>query len=45
MEQLTAIAWSSDVDGPWVPVRKDDSTFKGDATAAGWNPKYRHFPE
>lgn len=45
MEQLTAIAWSSDIDGPWVPVRKDDSTFKGDVTAAEWNPKYRHFPE
>lgn len=28
LESLNAVAYSTNPDGPWVPVRKDDSTFK-----------------
>ena len=46
MEQLTAVAWSSNPKGPWVPVRKDESTFKA-GNKAGYQPfgRYTHIPE
>lgn len=28
LEQLTAVAYSPNPNGPWIPVRKDDKTFK-----------------
>lgn len=28
LEALNAVAYSTSPDGPWIPVRKDDSTFK-----------------
>lgn len=46
MEQLTAVAWSDNPNGPWVPVRKDESTFKGKTpTPHVGDPRYTHYPE
>ena len=46
MEQLTAVAWSDNPKGPWVPVRKDESTFKGNTpTPHVGDARYTHYPE
>ena len=43
LESLTAVAYSSEHDGKWVPARKDDRTFHNNKP--GVPSKYHHCPE
>lgn len=43
LESLTAVAYSSEHDGKWVPARKDDRTFHNNKP--GIPSKYHHHPE
>lgn len=43
LESLTAVAYSSEHDGKWVPARKDDRTFHNNKP--GLPSKYHHCPE
>ena len=44
LESLTAVAYSSEKDGKWIPARKDDRTFHNNRSAIP-NGKYHHIPE
>ena len=43
LESLTAVAYSSEHDGKWIPARKDDRTFHNNKP--GVHSKYHHHPE
>lgn len=43
LESLTAVAYSSEHDGKWIPARKDDRTFHNNKP--GVPSKYHHHPE
>lgn len=43
LESLTAVAYSSEHDGKWIPARKDDRTFHNNKP--GVHSKYHHYPE
>lgn len=43
LESLTAVAYSSEYDGKWIPARKDDRTFHNNKP--GVPSKYHHHPE
>lgn len=43
LESLTAVAYSSEHDGKWIPARKDDRTFHNNKP--GVPSKYHHYPE
>lgn len=45
LEQLEAVAWSDGPNGPWVPVRKDETTFKLHGRHNYMHHKFHHDPK